>query len=197
MLSSNSTIYTLLSGLMWGILRFIFFIYRHEKLFFTAFFLQFAFAIWSLFVPQLAVNFVLPRFLLAPKVFFLVIGKFFKYYLESFLKDGYRFQHAINRTAFTFNKKSGKTRTKESQRLVEFKTFKKLKYMNSLSTKLTKWPNTLKKFFSNLPTNCLSVLGHFVGLALKGLTRTYSFIINKITRSLNIFVRKNNDFFLI
>ena len=99
MLSSNSTISTLLSGLMWGILRFIFFIYRHEKLFFTA-----IFAIWSLFVPQLTVNQLAARFLIAPKIFFLVIGKFFKYYLESFLKDGYRFYHAINRTAFTINK---------------------------------------------------------------------------------------------
>ena len=38
-----------------------------------------------------------------------------------------------------------------------------------LSAKLTKWPNTLKQFVGNLPTNCLSVFGHFVGLALKGL----------------------------
>ena len=34
---------------------------------------------------------------------------------------------------------------------------------------LTKWPNTLKQFVGNLPTNCLSVFGHFVGLAFKGL----------------------------
>ena len=38
-----------------------------------------------------------------------------------------------------------------------------------LSTKLTKWPNTLRQFVSNLSTKCLSVFGHFVGLALKGL----------------------------
>ena len=38
-----------------------------------------------------------------------------------------------------------------------------------LSAKLTKWPTTLKQFVGNLPTNCLSVFGHFVGLALKGL----------------------------
>ena len=38
---------------------------------------------------------------------------------------------------------------------------------NPLSAKLTKWPNTLKQFVDNLPTNCLSVFGHFVGLALK------------------------------
>ena len=40
---------------------------------------------------------------------------------------------------------------------------------NSLSTNFTKWSNTLKQFVSNLPTNCLSVFGNFVGLALKGL----------------------------
>ena len=28
---------------------------------------------------------------------------------------------------------------------------------------------TLKQFIGNLPTNCLSVFDHFVGLALKGL----------------------------
>ena len=32
-----------------------------------------------------------------------------------------------------------------------------------------KWENTLKQFVDNLPTNCLSVFDHFVGLALKGL----------------------------
>ena len=33
----------------------------------------------------------------------------------------------------------------------------------------TKWSNTLKQFVGNLPTNCLNVFDHFVGLALKGL----------------------------
>ena len=41
--------------------------------------------------------------------------------------------------------------------------------INPLSAKLTKWPNTLKQFVGNLPTNRVSVFGHFVGLALKGL----------------------------
>ena len=41
--------------------------------------------------------------------------------------------------------------------------------MKHASVKLTKWPNTLKQFVGNLPTNCLSVFGHFMGLALKGL----------------------------
>ena len=42
--------------------------------------------------------------------------------------------------------------------------------VNPLSAKLTKWPNTLKQFVGNFPTNCLCVFGHFVALALKGLT---------------------------
>ena len=41
--------------------------------------------------------------------------------------------------------------------------------VNPLSEKLTKWPNTLKQFVGNLPTNCLSMFGNFVGLALKRL----------------------------
>ena len=44
-----------------------------------------------------------------------------------------------------------------------------LAFFNPLSAKLTKRPNKLKQFVGNLPTNCLSVFGHFVGLALKGL----------------------------
>ena len=40
---------------------------------------------------------------------------------------------------------------------------------NPLSANLTKWPNTLKQFVGKLPTNCLSVFGHFVNLALKKL----------------------------
>ena len=43
--------------------------------------------------------------------------------------------------------------------------------VNPLSPNFTKWSNTLKLFVGNLPTNCLSVFGHFVGLALKGLIR--------------------------
>ena len=41
--------------------------------------------------------------------------------------------------------------------------------LNPLSANPIKWPNTLKQFVGNLLTNCLSVFGHFVGLALKGL----------------------------
>ena len=42
-----------------------------------------------------------------------------------------------------------------------------LKGLNPLSTNRTKWSNTFKQFVGNLPTNCLSVLDHFVGFALK------------------------------
>ena len=41
---------------------------------------------------------------------------------------------------------------------------------NPLSANPTKSSNTLKQFVGKLPTNCLSVLDHFVKLALKGLT---------------------------
>ena len=40
---------------------------------------------------------------------------------------------------------------------------------NISSANPTKWSNTLKQFVGNLPTTCLSVFDHFVGLALKGL----------------------------
>ena len=39
-----------------------------------------------------------------------------------------------------------------------------------LSANSTKGPNTHKQFVRKLPTNCLSVFGHFVNLLLKGLT---------------------------
>ena len=41
--------------------------------------------------------------------------------------------------------------------------------LNPLSAKFIKWSNKLKQFVGKLPTNCLSVFDHFVGLALKGL----------------------------
>ena len=47
-----------------------------------------------------------------------------------------------------------------------------LKSLNPLSANFTKWPNTLKQFVGKLPANCLSVFGHFVGLAFKGLKLT-------------------------
>ena len=44
-------------------------------------------------------------------------------------------------------------------------------YFNPLSANLKKWSNTLKQFVGNLPTYCLSVFDHFVGLAIKGLIK--------------------------
>ena len=44
---------------------------------------------------------------------------------------------------------------------------------NPFSTNFTKWSNTFKQFVSNLLTNCLSVFGNFVGLALKGLSKEF------------------------
>ena len=41
--------------------------------------------------------------------------------------------------------------------------------VNPLRANPTKWSNTLKQFVGKLPTNCLSVFDHFVGLVLKGL----------------------------
>ena len=41
--------------------------------------------------------------------------------------------------------------------------------VNPLSAKFIKWSNTLKQFVGKLPTNCLSVFDHFLGLPLKGL----------------------------
>ena len=46
--------------------------------------------------------------------------------------------------------------------------------VNPLRANPTKWLNTLKQFAGNLPTNCLSVFDHFVGLALKELNQESS-----------------------
>ena len=46
---------------------------------------------------------------------------------------------------------------------------KTVKGFNPLIANIAKWSNTLKQFVSKLLTNCLSVFGHFVGLALKEL----------------------------
>ena len=54
--------------------------------------------------------------------------------------------------------------------------------INPLSSNPTKWSNTLKQFVGQQLTNCLSVVDHSVGLALKGLNSqllyNYSFTIN-------------------
>ena len=41
--------------------------------------------------------------------------------------------------------------------------------LNPLSPNFPKWSKTLKQSVGNMPTNCLSVFDHFVGLALKEL----------------------------
>ena len=46
-----------------------------------------------------------------------------------------------------------------------------LNIFNPFIANFTKWSTILKQFVSNSPTNCLSVFGHFVGLALKGLSK--------------------------
>ena len=53
-----------------------------------------------------------------------------------------------------------------------------------LNANPTKWSNTLKQFVGNLPTNCLSVFDHFVGLALKGLKTGVPNIVRKCFCSL-------------
>ena len=50
-----------------------------------------------------------------------------------------------------------------------FLDFSALISFNPLSANPTKWSNTFKQFVNKLPTNCLSVFDHFVGLALKWL----------------------------
>ena len=52
---------------------------------------------------------------------------------------------------------------------MEFETSHFQTAVNPLSANPTKWPNTLKEIVGKLPTNCLSVFGHFVNLAFKGL----------------------------
>ena len=55
------------------------------------------------------------------------------------------------------------------QEITEISNWLRWCYFNPLSANFTKWSDTFKQFVSNLPTNCLSVFDHFVGLALKGL----------------------------
>ena len=47
---------------------------------------------------------------------------------------------------------------------------------NSLLANPTKWSNTLKQFVGKLPTNCLSVFGHFVILLLKRLSFALTYV---------------------
>ena len=43
---------------------------------------------------------------------------------------------------------------------------------NHLSANPTKWPNTLKRFVGNLPTNCFSVFDTFMGLVFRKLRKS-------------------------
>ena len=65
------------------------------------------------------------------------------------------------------------------QKTLWFQTWENLnsgdKCFNPLSANPTKWLKTLKQFVRKLPTNCLSVFDHFVGLALIGLKRKKHF----------------------
>ena len=58
--------------------------------------------------------------------------------------------------------------------------------LNPLSAKFIKWLNTLKQFVGKLPTNCLSVFDHFVGLALKGLNPSLLVEYNQLPYSLYV-----------
>ena len=41
--------------------------------------------------------------------------------------------------------------------------------VNPLSVNPTKWSNTLKQYLGKLPTNCLSLFDHFLGLVFQRL----------------------------
>ena len=76
-------------------------------------------------------------------------------------------QHKLNLEILKSNQVSFGTK---SLRIQGPKVWNVLSFrINTLSANVTKWSNTLKQFVGNLPTNCLSVFDHFVGLALKGL----------------------------
>ena len=57
-----------------------------------------------------------------------------------------------------------------------------LERINPLSANPPKWSNTFEQYVGKLPTSCLSVFDHFVGLALKGLS--YQLISAKKTQNL-------------
>ena len=62
-------------------------------------------------------------------------------------------------------------------------------WVSPLSTNFRKWSNALKQFVGKLPTNCLSVFGHFVNLALKGLRSAFYKVFKKLIyrSSLDVF----------
>ena len=60
--------------------------------------------------------------------------------------------------------------------------------VNPLSANPTKWSNRLKQFVGNMPTNCLSVFDHFVGLTPKGLKITQLFHLKSSFHSQDIYI---------
>ena len=54
--------------------------------------------------------------------------------------------------------------------------------VNPLSANFTKWLNTLKQLVGNLPTICLSVFSHFMGVALKGLGSSLFYSVGTATK---------------
>ena len=78
-------------------------------------------------------------------------------------------QRSLISVGIFFNKKAGEKQLNSRAEFSLKANFFKYFVLNPLSANPTKWSNTLKQFVDNLPTNCLSVFDHFVGLALKGL----------------------------
>ena len=62
-----------------------------------------------------------------------------------------------------------------------------IRSINPSSSNFTKWSNTLKQFVNQLGKNSLSVFDHFLGLALKGLSRSINNSINIIKLTLTKF----------
>ena len=78
----------------------------------------------------------------------------------------------------------------------QFIPHSKFGYIRPLSANFTIWSNTLKQFIGKLPTNCLFLFDHFVGLALKGLQSSLAFPIGlkKIRKNRLSFSNRNNVF---
>ena len=66
-------------------------------------------------------------------------------------------------------KKLKKNKVKNYEMWIFWYRLKVILALNPLTDNPTKWSNALKQFVGNLPTNCLSVFDHFVGLPLKRL----------------------------
>ena len=100
-------------------------------------------------------------FLHEKKLQFLLVFFYFKNYVILFLVELF----SRNR----FWPWNSDTEWDCATRLLRMEWLETLGCFNPLSTNPTKRSNTLKQFIGNLPMNCLSLFGHFVGLVLKGL----------------------------